>query len=43
MRGLLLGDARFVQEYQELKAFWGVTPALEEMLGEGLLALPARG
>jgi SAM-dependent methyltransferase len=28
------GDPRLIQEYQELKAFWGVTPYLETLLGE---------
>ena len=34
--GLEPGDAAFVEEYKELKAFWGVTPAIEGMLGEEL-------
>lgn len=29
------GDAAPVREYNDLKAFWEVTPALEEMLGAG--------
>lgn len=28
------GDPAFVQEYNHLKAFWGVTPYLETLLGE---------
>ena len=28
------GDAEFVREYLDLKAFWGVTPYLETLLGE---------
>jgi SAM-dependent methyltransferase len=28
------GDSNFVQEYLDLKAFWGVTPYLETLLGE---------
>ncbi len=28
------GDPAFVQEYRDLKAFWGVTPYLETVLGE---------
>lgn len=28
------GEARSVREYQALKAFWGVTPAIERLLGE---------
>lgn len=39
VRGLPPGDARFLQEYQELKAFWEVTPALEGRLGSGTAAL----
>ena len=30
------GNARAVQEYQDLKAFWSVTPYLESLLGEDL-------
>ena len=26
--------ARYLQEYQDLKAYWGVTPYLETLLGE---------
>jgi SAM-dependent methyltransferase len=29
------GDREFVREYLELKSFWGVTPYLETLLGEG--------
>lgn len=32
------GEAAFVQEYNDLKAFWGVTPYLETLLGEQLSA-----
>lgn len=31
------GDPAFTQEYAALKAFWGVTPYLEKLLGEGVL------
>jgi hypothetical protein len=33
------GDAQFVEEYRALKAFWGVTPHLETLLGEALVPL----
>ena len=29
------GDAAALREYEDLKAFWGVTPYLEKLLGEG--------
>ncbi len=32
------GEAEFVKEYNDLKAFWGVTPYLETLLGEQLMA-----
>lgn len=32
------GDPKFVAEYEALKAFWGVTPYLETLLGEQLTA-----
>ncbi|MCA0456982.1 MAG: SAM-dependent methyltransferase [Chloroflexi bacterium] len=32
-----VGEAAFIQEYNELKAFWGVTPYLETLLGERLM------
>jgi hypothetical protein len=28
------GSERWVEEYQNLKSFWGVTPYLERLLGE---------
>ena len=31
-----VGDAGLVEEYRQLKAFWGVTPYLETLLGERL-------
>ncbi|MFW6158748.1 MAG: class I SAM-dependent methyltransferase, partial [Planctomycetota bacterium] len=31
--GLDPGDPRFVEEYNRLKRFWAVTPAIEELLG----------
>jgi hypothetical protein len=34
VRGLLPGDAAFVQEYLEMRRFWGVEPYLERALGE---------
>jgi len=33
-RGLKPGNAAFVREYNGLKAFWGVTPAIEALLGD---------
>ena len=33
---LKLGDRAFVREYEELKRFWGVEPALEKLLGKNL-------
>lgn len=32
-----IGEAEFVKEYNDLKAFWGVTPYLEMLLGERLI------
>jgi hypothetical protein len=32
------GEAEFVREYLDLKAFWGVTPYLETLLGEDFAA-----
>jgi hypothetical protein len=40
-RGLEPGDAAFVREYTELKAFWGVTPAIEGLLGDEFARLVA--
>ncbi len=34
-----VGETKFVQEYNELKAFWKVTPYLEHALGEDFLNL----
>jgi SAM-dependent methyltransferase len=34
VKSLKVGDPRFVREYQDLKAFWKVTPYLEQVLGE---------
>ncbi len=33
-RGVRSGDPTLVREYNELKAFWEVTPAIERLLGE---------
>jgi SAM-dependent methyltransferase len=33
VRGLPPGDPAFVQEYHEMKRFWGVTPYLEKLVG----------
>jgi hypothetical protein len=33
VRGAPVGDAALVDEYREMKQFWGVTPYLEERLG----------
>jgi hypothetical protein len=33
--GLRAGDRKFVREYKELREYWGVTPYLERLLGEG--------
>jgi hypothetical protein len=30
------GEQRFVQEYLQLRDFWGVRPYLEELLGDPL-------
>ena len=35
-RGLRPGHAPSIQEYQELKRFWNVTPILEQLLGDKL-------
>ena len=32
--GLAVGDPAFVAEYREMRAFWGVTPYIEQALGE---------
>lgn len=34
-----VGEAEFVKEYNDLKAFWNVTPYLETLLGSELLSL----
>ncbi len=34
-----VGEAEFVKEYNDLKAFWGVTPYLETLLGERLTTI----
>lgn len=41
-KALPAGDPPSIEEYQRLKQFWGVTPALEVMLG-GVPAPPTRG
>ena len=33
VRGVPVAEASFVREYQEMKAFWGVTPYIETALG----------
>lgn len=44
-KGLKAGHRASVREYCDLKAFWGVAPALEAMLGEelGQFIAPCRG
>ncbi|MCZ7546828.1 MAG: hypothetical protein M5R40_26395 [Anaerolineae bacterium] len=38
------GDADAAREYRDLKAFWGVTPYIETLLGEAFAAaLPPDG
>jgi hypothetical protein len=32
--GLKLGDSTYVQEYENLKAFWGISPIIEDLLGD---------
>lgn len=39
VRATAPGQARFIQEYKDLKSTWGVTPYLEEALGEEFTAL----
>lgn len=34
VRGPAPGARRFVREYHELTAFWGIEPTLEKLLGE---------
>jgi SAM-dependent methyltransferase len=34
-------DARYLREYQELRAFWGVAPYLEGLLGSAFPSVPA--
>lgn len=34
VKSLPVGDAKYVREYNDLKAFWQVTPYLEQALGE---------
>jgi len=38
-KGLAVGDAVMIREYEDLKRFWGVRPILEEMLGTDLSRL----
>jgi len=33
-RGLKRGDTAYIQEYRDLKGFWGVSPTIEDLLGE---------
>lgn len=37
VQSTLVDDAKLVQEYNELKVFWGVTRYLETLLGHTLL------
>jgi hypothetical protein len=39
VRSAKAGETKFVQEYNELKAFWKVTPYLEELLGDDFINL----
>lgn len=39
VKATALGDAAFVREYTELKAFWRVTPYLEHLLGQAFQRL----
>ncbi|MDQ6660606.1 MAG: SAM-dependent methyltransferase [Chloroflexota bacterium] len=39
VKSLKVGDAKFVQEYKDLKDFWNVTPYLEQLLGEDFAKL----
>lgn len=39
VKTLNAGDPQFVREYQDVKAFWKVTPYLEQLLGEGFTRL----
>jgi SAM-dependent methyltransferase len=39
VRSAKVGETKFVQEYNELKAFWKVTPYLEELLGDDFINL----
>ena len=41
--GLPVGEPAFVAEYAELKQFWGVTPYIGRVLGEGFQQLVASG
>ena len=34
VRGTPMGDAAFVNEYVEMRRFWGATPYIEKALGE---------
>lgn len=39
VKALSIGDPQFVREYQDVKAFWKVTPYLEQLLGEDFTRL----
>ncbi len=39
VKSLKVGDPKFVQEYNDLKHFWKVTPYLEQVLGEDFTKL----
>ena len=39
VKALNAGDPQFVREYQDVKAFWKVTPYLEQLLGENFTRL----
>lgn len=38
----MAGETTFIDEYQELKKFWGVTPYIETALGEHFRELVSR-
>ena len=43
VRGAPAGDGALVNEYLELRRFWGVTPYVERVLGEPFQRLLLRG
>ena len=42
-RGIAPGRAALVAEYNDLKAFWRVTPAIERLLGDEFQSILASG